>query len=230
LPESVPAPRVRFSDECKVQSPGEGVGVDSCFSVLDVVQGQPVGAVQEEEEVGGDGEAAESVQEVSQTPDCPPRMREYVVNAVLKVKDHPKRNREFRVNTVLRTRKPKTYSGGYRRVTTAVPKVEGDNITFVSGCLTKDGTPGWMQVDPGSDISCVLAEYVASLGMQHQMVKRGPRDTVRVRGIGTAEGEGEVVTMSWRVKESRRRMGDGVSHTSGGRGGGHHCGGVVCRS
>jgi hypothetical protein len=89
-------------------------------------------------------------------------------------------------------------------VTTAVPKVEGDNITFVSGCLTKEGTPGWMQVAPGSDISCILAEYVASLGMQHQMVKRRPRDTVRVRGIGTAEGEGEVVThdiwMSWRVK------------------------------
>jgi hypothetical protein len=95
-----------------------------------------------------------------------------VVNAVLKAKDHPKRNREFRVNTALRTRKPKTYSGGYRRVTTAVHKVEGDNITFVSGCLTEEGTPGWMQVDPGSDIACVLAEYVASLGMQHQMVKQ----------------------------------------------------------
>jgi hypothetical protein len=149
-----------------VQSPGEGVGVNSYFSVLDVVQSQPAVAVQEEE-VDGKGGAVESEQEVARTPDCPPRMREYVVNAVLKAKDHPKRNREFRVNTVLRTRKPKTYSGGHRRVTTAVPKVEGDNITFVSGCLTKEGTPGWMQVDPGSDISCVLAEYVASLGMQH---------------------------------------------------------------
>jgi hypothetical protein len=61
LPEPVPAPRVRFSDECKVQSPGEGMGVDSYFSVLDVVHSQQEVGVQEEE-VGGDGEAAESVQ------------------------------------------------------------------------------------------------------------------------------------------------------------------------
>jgi hypothetical protein len=76
LPEPVSATRVRFSDECKVQSPGEGVGVDSYFSVLNVVQSQPAVAVQEEE-VGGDGKAGESEHEVAQTPDCPPRMREY---------------------------------------------------------------------------------------------------------------------------------------------------------
>jgi hypothetical protein len=112
--------------------------------------------------------------------------------------------REVRVNTVLRTKKPKAGKGGYRKVVTAVPKVAGDNLTFIKGSLTREDTPGWMQVDPGSDVTCVLADYVASLGLQHRLVRRDSSEVVRVRGIGTEEGEGEIIThdiwMSWRVR------------------------------
>jgi len=79
---------------------------------------------------------------------------------------------EVRVNTVLRTRRPVTRGGGYRRVTQAVPQVSGDHLTFIRGERQSDGTPGWMQVDPGSDLTCVLEEYVQKLGMGGQVVTR----------------------------------------------------------
>jgi hypothetical protein len=60
---------------------------------------------------------------------------------------------EVRVNTVLRTKRPVTRGGGYRRVTQAVPQVSGDHLTFIRGERQSDGTPGWMQVDPRSDLT-----------------------------------------------------------------------------
>jgi hypothetical protein len=106
------------------------------------------------------------------------------------------RVREVRINTVLRTKRPALATGGkgYRLLKTVVPKQGDDNLTFINGEVGTARAPAWLQVDPGSDITCVLAEYVDKLGMQSKMVPRAPKDTVRVRGIGTEEGQGELIT------------------------------------
>jgi hypothetical protein len=105
------------------------------------------------------------------------------------------RVREVRVNTVLRTKRPALVSGGkvYRLIKTVVPKQGDDNLTFIHGEVGPANAPAWLQVDLGSDITCVLAEYVERLGLQPKMVPRAPKDAVRVRGIGTEEGQGELI-------------------------------------
>jgi hypothetical protein len=104
--------------------------------------------------------------------------------------------REVRVNTVLRTKRPALATGGkgYRHLKTVVPKQGDDNLTFINGEVGPWKAPAWLQVDPGSDITCVLAEYLEQLGLQSKMVPRASKDAVRVRGIGTEEGQGELIT------------------------------------
>ena len=118
-----------------------------------------------------------------------PQVPEVVQGEVHKV-------REVRVNTVLRTKRPALAKGGkgYRLLKTVVPKQGDDNLTFINGEVGPAKAPAWLQVDPGSDITCVLAEYVDKLGLQSKMVPRAPKDAVRVRGIGTEEGQGELIT------------------------------------
>jgi hypothetical protein len=65
--------------------------------------------------------------------------------------------REVRVNAVLRTKRPALATGGkgYRLLKTVVPKQGDDNLTFINVEVGPAKAPAWLQVDPGSDITCV---------------------------------------------------------------------------
>jgi hypothetical protein len=91
-------------------------------------------------------------------------------------------------------RGPRVVGGeDYVAVTTLTHVRQEDKLVFVKGEVTK-GTYTFVQVDGGSEISCILHEHVAALGLEGQMMRRSSRDERRVRGIGMDEGEGEVIT------------------------------------
>ena len=52
----------------------------------------------------------------------------------------------------------------------------------------------WVMVDSGSDIEAVSGEVVRAMGLGKHMRLRKAEDRQRVRGVGTAEGQGEVIT------------------------------------
>ena len=78
-------------------------------------------------------------------------------------------------------------------VTTLVPKFDEDKLIFIEGTLPS-GRRVYMQLDGGSDVSCVLREHVEALGMAEQMVLRDVSRQFRVRGIGQQAGTGQVVS------------------------------------
>ena len=79
-----------------------------------------------------------------------------------------------------------------RAVSTLVPRYEEDNLIFMEGTI-ENGVRLFMQLDGGSDLSCILMEHVRALGMESQMVPRDVSRQYRVRGIGQEAGKGQVV-------------------------------------
>ena len=54
-----------------------------------------------------------------------------------------------------------------RAVTTLIPKYEEDKHIFLEGMM-KEGRRVFMQVDGGSDVSCILMEHVRALGLERK--------------------------------------------------------------
>ena len=69
--------------------------------------------------------------------------------------------------------------------------IDEDQLIFTSGRV--EDAEMFMQVDDGSQISCIHLEQVQALGLESKMVKRSEKEKRRVRGIGTKPGEGEVI-------------------------------------
>ena len=80
----------------------------------------------------------------------------------------------------------------YIAISEWTPVVAEDNLVFATGQIGKDVV--YMQVDDGSQISCIHREQLQALGLEGGLVKRPKDQRRRVRGIGTKPGEGELIT------------------------------------
>jgi hypothetical protein len=133
---------------------------------------------------------------------------------------------EVRINTTIGTNAKD--EGRYRERVREVSRIEEvsetqDTLSFLRRkiTITELTHTAWVMGDGGSDIEAVSGEIVKALGLSNKMVARKPEDRPRVRGVGTAEGQGEVIThdvwMSISVP-GRRLTGWGQEMTAGGGG------------
>jgi hypothetical protein len=106
---------------------------------------------------------------------------------------------EVRVNTTVGTKVRE--DKGYRERLQEVTRIEEvqhtkDSLSFLRGESLVEGlkTWAWVMVDGGSDIEAVSGEIVRQMGLGRKLRARKPEDRQRVRGVGTAEGAGEVIT------------------------------------
>jgi hypothetical protein len=106
---------------------------------------------------------------------------------------------EVRINTAIGTQVGN--EGRYRERVREVTRIEEasetqDTLSFLRGRITvaEGDHTARVMVDGGSDIEAVSWEIVKALGLLEKMVARKPEDRQRVRGVGTAEGQGEVIT------------------------------------